>query len=78
MDLYILGAYGKERKQVQMLNHYDNCCFEGIRYLTYENIVKSRVNQLGEGEFDVFLDSSFRYDHKISLYALEHVFPPTS
>jgi hypothetical protein len=78
MDLYILGAYGKGRKQVQMLNHYDNCCFEGIRYLTYENIVKSSVNQLGEGEFDVFLDSSFRYDHKISLYALEHVFPPTS
>jgi hypothetical protein len=77
MDLYILGAYGKGRKQVQMLNHYDNCCFEGIRYLTYENSVKSIVNKLGKGEFDVFLDSSFRYDHKISLYALEHVFPST-
>jgi hypothetical protein len=76
-DLYILGAYGKGRVQVQMLNHYDSCCFEGIRYLTYENIVKSIVNKLGKGEFDVFLDSSFQYDHKISLYALEHVFPPT-
>jgi hypothetical protein len=77
MDLYILGAYGKGRKQIQMLNHYDSCCFEGIRYVTYETTVKSVVNKLGKGEFDVFLDSSFRYDHKISLYALEHVFPST-
>jgi hypothetical protein len=77
MDFYILGAYGKGRKQIQMLNHYDSCCFEGIRYVTYENTVKSVVNKLGKGAFDVFLDSSFRYDHKISLYALEHVFQPT-
>ena len=26
-DLYVLGAYGKGRKQVQILNRNDDCCF---------------------------------------------------
>ena len=26
-DLYILGAFGKGRKQVQILNRQDDCCF---------------------------------------------------
>lgn len=26
-DLYVLGAHGPHRKQVQILNRFDNCCF---------------------------------------------------
>jgi len=26
-DLYILGAFGEGRKQVQILNRQDDCCF---------------------------------------------------
>lgn len=26
-DLYVLGAHGTNRKQVQILNRFDNCCF---------------------------------------------------
>lgn len=26
-DLYVLGAHGSHRKQVQILNRYDDCCF---------------------------------------------------
>src|SRR5438445_13772028 len=36
LDLYILASYGEGRKQIQILNQYDACCFAGIRYLTYE------------------------------------------
>jgi hypothetical protein len=65
LELYILGAYGLDRKQLQILNRYDPCCFAGIESETYKYIVKKRVYQLGVGEYDLFLDDSHR-QHMIS------------
>jgi hypothetical protein len=69
LELYILGSYGEGRKQLQIFNKYDPCCYAGIRYRTYEDIVSKRVRSLGSGRFEVYLDDN--RDHKISDQALE-------
>ena len=73
LELYIMGSYGKGRKQFQMLNKYDSCCFAGIKYRTYEKTVKEIVARLGKGEFEIFLDDSHK-EHKISDPVLKVVF----
>jgi len=68
LELYILGSYGENRKQIQILNKYDSVCCGGIGYLTYEGEIKKIMNDL-EGEFEVYLDDTHR-EHKISDTAL--------
>ncbi len=69
LEMYILGSFGENRKQVQVLNEFDKCCFSGTGYRTYVDIIKGRVQKLGKGSFDVFLDSS-HHEHKISDIAI--------
>lgn len=73
LELYVMGAHGDGRKQIQILNQYDSCCFAGIKYRTYERAVKEVVTQLGPGEFLVFLDETHK-EHKISEQALSVIF----
>lgn len=68
-ELYIMGALGDERKQMQVLNQFDRCCFSGTDYLIYEDTVHDLVEQLGNGNFSVFLDDTHR-EHIISERAL--------
>ncbi len=70
LELYILGSYGKDRNQKQILNEFDPCCYSGKNYKTYEGNVERIVKRLGKGRFDVFLDSTHE-EHKISDVALE-------
>ncbi len=70
LDFYVLGAYGKGRKQVQILNFYDSCCFDGDKYKHYENSIKKTIESLGEGEFKVYSDTTHK-QHKISYSAME-------
>ena len=72
-ELYVMGSYGKDRKQIQILNQYDSCCFAGIKSRTYEKAVKDAVAELGKGEFRVFLDQSHK-EHKISTKTLSVIF----
>lgn len=72
LDLYILGAHGKSRKQLQILNKYDPCCFSGTKGESYKDIVKARVQQLGAGEFDLLMDDS-HHKHMISNLAMSHI-----
>ena len=69
LDLYILGSHGHHRKQLQVLNKYDPCCFRGEAFRTYEQVLQERVESLGSGEFVVYLDTSHK-THKISEQAL--------
>ncbi len=69
LELYILGAHGENRKQIQIINKYDPCCFNGINWETYLYIVKSHVHELGTGEFELLLDDSHR-KHIISDFAM--------
>jgi hypothetical protein len=69
LELYILGSFGRDRRQLQIINQFDKCCFAGTKWETYRNIVRKRVHELGAGEFDLFLDTSHK-EHIISETAM--------
>jgi dienelactone hydrolase len=75
LDLYILSGYGKGRRQIQVLNQFDTCCFFGIGSQTYEAVVSDAVKKLGAGQWECVIDSSHQ-SHKISKWAVENVIDP--
>jgi hypothetical protein len=75
LDLYVLGSSGPGRRQRQVLNKYDPCCFWGVGYRTYEKHVAGAVAGLGAGAFDVHLDETHR-SHLISREALTRAVGP--
>ena len=72
LELYVLSAYGDGRKHVQIFNKNDPCCFSGNGYETYEFVIKEKILQLGNGDFQVFVDDTHN-EHKISDTALEYI-----
>jgi hypothetical protein len=74
LDLYILGGEGQGRRQIQLLNQYDTCCFYGVGSDTYKDAV-SRVAGIVGGQWECILDSTHR-SHQISLWAIENVIMP--
>ena len=70
LDLYILGSFGEQRRQLQILNKYDPCCFSGESFRSYEATVNQHMQTLGSGHFAVFLDTTNR-QHSISPAAFE-------
>ena len=71
LELYVLSAYG-EKKHIQIFNKNDPCCFSGNGYETYEFVIKDKISQLGNGDFQIFIDDTHN-EHKISDTALEHI-----
>jgi hypothetical protein len=74
LDLYILGADDSGRRQIQLLNQYDSCCFYGVGSDTYKDIVRRAVKNLG-GQWECVLDSTHK-SHQISVWAIEKVILP--
>jgi len=72
LELYILGSVGHGRRQVQVLNQYDPCCFSGNRWKEYKAVVSGHVHELGLGEFDIFADTTHR-EHIISPAAMDRI-----
>jgi hypothetical protein len=70
LELYILGATGRGRSQTQILNVYDSCCFSGASANTYHAEVRSRVKEIGSGEFDLKFDLTHK-EHAISSWAVD-------
>ena len=70
MELYVLGTYGHGRRQIQVLNRYDWCCFGGTEYVLYEEHVSRTAERVSNGSFSVFVDETHR-DHKLSEAALD-------
>ena len=68
-ELYVLGTYEGARRQIQILNRYDPCCFSGTGYVRYEEQVARTAQRVGNGSFSVFSDETHR-EHKISEAAL--------
>ena len=66
-DLYVLGAVG--RRQIQVLNLHDPCCFGGDHRSVYEPQVQAAVKAAGGGSFSVYLDQE-NTEHSISRAAL--------
>jgi len=71
LDLFILGASGAGRGQMQVFNRYDRCCYNNIKATLYAPAVAARAAALG-GNFAVLIDETHA-DHKISRFALESV-----
>ena len=72
LELYVLSAYGDGRKHIQIFNKNDPCCFSGNGYETYEFIIKDKISQLGNGDFQVFVDDTHN-EHKISDVVLDYI-----
>lgn len=69
MDIYFMSSIGENRKFVQIFNKYDPCCFYGDQFEMYGKIVRSAINELNGGYFQIYVDDSIR-SHGISDYAL--------
>ena len=70
--MYILGSYGEGRKQVQIVNKFDACCFAGTKWKTYYSEVSDRVKNLNKGAWDLWLDDAHK-EHKVSEYILQNI-----
>ena len=70
-DLYILGAHGRGREQVQILVRRDDCCFgeaqhdtqtSGMAYAEamhdYERRVRASLKEIGRGSFRLEIDET--------------------
>jgi hypothetical protein len=82
-DLYVLGAYGKGRRQVQILNRNDDCCFGQKQHdpdrsydgdlKTFEGSVKEKLKALGaDGQYYLVIDETAPC-HQISEFALKNI-----
>ncbi|CAN5408368.1 hypothetical protein BH11BAC1_BH11BAC1_21500 [soil metagenome] len=72
LDMYIMGSAGEKRLQLQILNKFDPCCFDGDEYKEYEAISSDNVKKVQQGNFSVYLDT-LNKDHGISDAALDEV-----
>lgn len=88
-DLYVLGAHGESRRQVQVVIRRDQCCFgeaqhdserAGLPYaeslLVYEQNVRAALEACGPGSFTVHIDEAAP-DHMISHQVIRDVILPT-
>lgn len=84
-NLYVLGAFGPGRKQVQILNERDDCCFGPAQHKTpatftedvrgYERLVQQKLAGLGAGAFRLEIDQ-VATAHMISRYAVSAIILP--
>src|SRR5690606_1865380 len=72
-ELYILGATGEQRGQLQINNRYDDIAFYGHdRDHLWVDSVRLTVERLKHGRFNFFLDETHS-SHKISIVALSEI-----
>jgi hypothetical protein len=87
-DLYILGAHGRGRKQVQILVRRDNCCFGEAQHdakasrmpyadamRDYEQRVCAALKEIGRSSFRLEIDE-IAPNHMISHHTIENVLLP--
>ena len=67
LELYLLGSAG--RRQLQVFNVFDDCCFAGTYSNTFKGYIQVEAERIG-GSFDISLDDTF-VGHMISDYAIE-------
>ena len=72
LELYVLAAYGDDRKHIQIFNKNDPCCYSGIGYESYEFFIKDKLVKLGKGSFQILIDDTHN-EHKISGTMLEYI-----
>jgi dienelactone hydrolase len=71
LDMYVMASAGEARRQVQVLNQFDGCCYSGVDWQTYADVVRDAASPLGAG-WEIYVDSSHA-DHRFSMLAVHHV-----
>ena len=74
LDLFILGTSGSgnvPRRQLQIFNRFDRCCWRNRTALLYAGSVTKAASSLG-GDFEVRIDESHAR-HKISRQAMDWI-----
>ena len=69
-ELYVMSSFGDGRKLVQIYNKWDTCCFSNDLYKIYEKTIKQKLKTLGKGNFENYLDDTYR-GHEVSKYGLK-------
>ncbi|MFC7809882.1 hypothetical protein [Streptomyces olivaceus] len=69
-DLYALASVGRHRRQLQILNRFDACCFNGVGHRSYEPVVRHRIQVIGNGHWELLEDATHG-EHTISPHALD-------
>lgn len=72
LDMFVLGVDDAKRRQVQVFNRFDRCCFNNLKGRVYEAPVRDAAAAIGGGSFAVLIDETHA-DHKISDFALDHM-----
>ena len=72
LELYVLAAYGDDRKHIHIFNKDDPCCYSGNGYESYEFFIKDKLVKLGKGSFQILIDDTHN-EHKISDTMLEYI-----
>lgn len=69
LDMYVLAADRPGRRQLQIFNRYDRCCYRNTKALLYRDATREAIGEIGGGSFDVIIDETHA-DHKISDHAM--------
>lgn len=74
LQMYVMASIGENRGQLQILNRFDDCCFNGVSHRVYAAPLRDRVRLLAggrpeHGRWDLLEDATHG-DHTISPYAL--------
>lgn len=72
LDMFVLAALEPGRRQVQIFNRFDRCCWRNLKARLYEPVVKDAVRRIGGGAFMVEIDETHA-DHKISPHAFDRI-----
>lgn len=75
LEIYALGGYGDGRSQTMVTNRADPCCFSGTFADSFKNIVSNKVDELGQGNWDYYLDSTST-EHEITANTLSRILFP--
>jgi hypothetical protein len=72
LELYVMGAAGQGRRQVQILNQFDGCCYRGTGARDYAPVVAETVTALGEGGgYDLLITGGDK--HEVNSDALARI-----
>lgn len=73
LEIYVMGAVGPRRKQIQVINQFDSVAAHGVKYRLYDSVVRKRIDQIGSGGyFGVVLDKN-NPSHSISEHTMDFV-----
>jgi hypothetical protein len=71
-EMFVLATLGGKRRQMQIFNRYDSCCFNNTKGKLYETAVQKSVARCCSGRFDVMVDETHAR-HAISPWTLEAI-----